>query len=60
MAINDITEALAIDLSVSTDTQLYGLDSVSYDIAVTTNHSLSLPQMSNHTVENQPHPSVNR
>jgi len=34
MAINDITEALAIDLSVSTDTQLYGLDSVSYDIAV--------------------------
>jgi len=33
MAINDITEALAIDLSVSTDTQLYGLDSVSYDIA---------------------------
>ena len=34
MAINDITEELAIDLSVSSDTQLYGLDSVSYDIAV--------------------------
>jgi hypothetical protein len=34
MAINDITEELAIDLSVSSETQLYGLDSVSYDIAV--------------------------
>lgn len=34
MTINDITEELAIDLSVSLETQIYELDSVSYDIAI--------------------------